>query len=160
MLARSREGIEASLARAVEGGKLESAEAEAALARITPATDLDDLSGAQLVVEAVYEDAQVKAAVFRELDRLLPPETPLASNTSSIPIAQLAAATSHPERVLGLHFFSPGPGDAPRRGRRRPRHRRARSSSAPRRSCRRSASSRSAPRIAPASSSTCCWCRT
>jgi 3-hydroxybutyryl-CoA dehydrogenase len=57
----------------------------------------------------VYEDAQVKAAVFRELDRLLPPEIPLASNTSSIPIARLAAATAHPERVLGLHFFSPVP---------------------------------------------------
>jgi 3-hydroxybutyryl-CoA dehydrogenase len=109
VLARSRAAIEASLARAVEGGKLERSEADAALGRITAATGMDDLSGAQLVVEAVYEDAQVKAGVFSELDRLLPPEIPLASNTSSIPIAQLAAATSHPERVLGLHFFSPVP---------------------------------------------------
>jgi 3-hydroxybutyryl-CoA dehydrogenase len=109
VLARSRGRIEKSLSRAAEAGKLEGASAESVLARITPATELAALSGAQLVVEAVYEDAQVKAAVFRELDRLLPPEIPLASNTSSIPIARLAAATAHPERVLGLHFFSPVP---------------------------------------------------
>jgi 3-hydroxybutyryl-CoA dehydrogenase len=109
VLARSRSRIEQSLARAAEAGKLEGASAESVLARITPATELAAVSGAQLIVEAVYEDAQVKAAVFRELDRLLPPEIPLASNTSSIPIARLAAATAHPERVLGLHFFSPVP---------------------------------------------------
>jgi 3-hydroxybutyryl-CoA dehydrogenase len=109
VLARSRSRIEQSLSRAAEAGKLEGASAESVLARITPATELAAVSGAQLVVEAVYEDAQVKAAVFRELDRLLPPEIPLASNTSSIPIARLAAATAHPERVLGLHFFSPVP---------------------------------------------------
>jgi 3-hydroxybutyryl-CoA dehydrogenase len=109
VLARSRSRIEQSLSRAAEAGKLEGASAESVLARITPATELAAVSGAQLIVEAVYEDAQVKAAVFRELDRLLPPEIPLASNTSSIPIARLAAATAHPERVLGLHFFSPVP---------------------------------------------------
>jgi 3-hydroxybutyryl-CoA dehydrogenase len=109
VLARSRSRIEKSLSRAAEAGKLEGASAESVLARITPATELAAVSGAQLIVEAVYEDAQVKAAVFRELDRLLPPEIPLASNTSSIPIARLAAATAHPERVLGLHFFSPVP---------------------------------------------------
>jgi len=109
VLARSRSRIEQSLSRAAEAGKLEGASAESVLARIRPATELAAVSGAQLIVEAVYEDAQVKAAVFRELDRLLPPEIPLASNTSSIPIARLAAATAHPERVLGLHFFSPVP---------------------------------------------------
>ena len=109
VLARSRSRIEQSLSRAAEAGKLEGASAESVLARITPATELAAVSGAQLIVEAVYEDAQVKAAVFRELDRLLPPEIPLASNTSSIPIARLAAATAHPERVLGIHFFSPVP---------------------------------------------------
>jgi 3-hydroxybutyryl-CoA dehydrogenase len=109
ILARSRSRIEQSLSRAAEAGKLEGTSAESVLARITPATELAAVSGAQLVVEAVYEDAQVKAAVFRELDRLLPPEIPLASNTSSIPIARLSAATAHPERVLGLHFFSPVP---------------------------------------------------
>jgi 3-hydroxybutyryl-CoA dehydrogenase len=109
VLARSRSRIEQSLSRAAEAGKLEGASAESVLARIAPATELAAMSCAQLVVEAVYEDAQVKAAVFRELDRLLPPEIPLASNTSSIPIARLAAVTAHPERVLGLHFFSPVP---------------------------------------------------
>ena len=109
ILARSRSRIEQSLSRAAEAGKLEGASAESVLARITPATELATVSGAQLIVEAVYEDAQVKAAVFRQLDRLLPPEIPLASNTSSIPIARLSAATAHPERVLGLHFFSPVP---------------------------------------------------
>ena len=108
-LERSRGAIEASLARAVKAGKVEAAEAAAALARIAHTTQLAALAGAQLVIEAVYEDAGVKSEVFRELDRLLPPETPLASNTSSIPIAQIAAATAHPERVLGLHFFSPVP---------------------------------------------------
>ena len=76
-LERSRGAIEASLARAVKAGKVEAAEAAAALARIAHTTQLADLVGAQLVIEAVYEDAAVKSEVFRELDRLLPPETPL-----------------------------------------------------------------------------------
>jgi 3-hydroxybutyryl-CoA dehydrogenase len=109
VLERSRARIEQSLARAEESGKLEGTSPASVLARITSATELEAVRGAQLVVEAVYEDAQIKAEVFRELDRLLPPDTPLASNTSSIPIAQLAAATKHPGRVLGLHFFSPVP---------------------------------------------------
>jgi 3-hydroxybutyryl-CoA dehydrogenase len=109
VLERSRERIAQSLERAAEAGKLEGATPASVLARIASATELDAVSGAQLVVEAVYEDARVKADVFRELDVLLPPDVPLASNTSSIPIARLAAATGHPERVLGLHFFSPVP---------------------------------------------------
>jgi 3-hydroxybutyryl-CoA dehydrogenase len=109
VLERSRARIEQSLARAAEAGKLEGDSPASVLARITSATELEAVSGAQLVVEAIYEDAQVKAEVFREVDRLLPADVPLASNTSSIPIARLAAATEHPERVLGLHFFSPVP---------------------------------------------------
>jgi 3-hydroxybutyryl-CoA dehydrogenase len=109
VLSRAHAAIEASLSRAVERGKLDGASAEATLVRITQTTELDALGDAQLIVEAVYEDADVKAAVFRELDRLVPAGAPLASNTSSIPIARLAAATAHPERVLGLHFFSPVP---------------------------------------------------
>jgi 3-hydroxybutyryl-CoA dehydrogenase len=109
VLERSRSRIEQSLGRAAKAGKLEGASPESVLARISSATDMDALSDAQLVVEAVVEHAQVKAEVFRELDRLLPVGVPLASNTSSIPIARLAAATEHPERVLGLHFFSPVP---------------------------------------------------
>jgi 3-hydroxybutyryl-CoA dehydrogenase len=109
VLERSRARIEQSLARAAEAGKLEGDSPASVLARITSATELEAVSGAQLVVEAVYENAQLKADVFREVDRLLPAGVPLASNTSSIPIARLAAATEHPERVLGLHFFSPVP---------------------------------------------------
>jgi 3-hydroxybutyryl-CoA dehydrogenase len=109
VLERSRERTGISLARAEEAGKLEGVSAASVLTRITPATALEELGGAALVIEAVYEDAQVKCAVFAELDRLVPDGIPLASNTSSIPIARLAAATSHPERVLGLHFFSPVP---------------------------------------------------
>jgi 3-hydroxybutyryl-CoA dehydrogenase len=109
VLERSRARIEQSLARAAEAGKLEGDSPASVLARITSATELEAVSGAQLVVEAVSENAQLKADVFREVDRLLPAGVPLASNTSSIPIARLAAATEHPERVLGLHFFSPVP---------------------------------------------------
>jgi 3-hydroxybutyryl-CoA dehydrogenase len=109
VLERSRGRIETSLARAEAAGKLEGVSAASVLARITPTTELGALAGAEIVVEAVYEDAQVKSAVFGELDRLVPAGVPLASNTSSIPIARLAASTSHPERVLGLHFFSPVP---------------------------------------------------
>jgi 3-hydroxybutyryl-CoA dehydrogenase len=108
-LDHARERIRASVDRGVAGGKLTEAEAEELLARITTTTELEGLSGAELVVEAVFEDPAVKGPIFRDLDRLLPETTVLASNTSSIPIAELASWTDHPERVLGLHFFSPVP---------------------------------------------------
>ncbi|MCD6015213.1 MAG: 3-hydroxybutyryl-CoA dehydrogenase [Solirubrobacterales bacterium] len=108
-LERSRGRVERSVARAVEGGKIESAEATTLIDAITWTTDAHDLAGCDLVVEAVTEDPGVKATVFTELDRLLPGEAIIASNTSSIPIAQLAAATHRRERVIGLHFFSPVP---------------------------------------------------
>jgi 3-hydroxybutyryl-CoA dehydrogenase len=76
------------------------------LARVEPA---DDLVPADLLIEAVVEDADVKQDVFRRADELLPPEAVLASNTSSIPITSLAAATSRPDRVIGMHFFNPVP---------------------------------------------------
>jgi 3-hydroxybutyryl-CoA dehydrogenase len=108
-LERSRDRIEASLARAVAGGKLDDAAAEALRRRITWTTELDALDGSDLVVEAIVEDARIKGEVFRTLDARLPEDALLASNTSSIPIAQLASWTEHRERVLGLHFFSPVP---------------------------------------------------
>jgi 3-hydroxybutyryl-CoA dehydrogenase len=108
-LDRSRGRVRASLDRAVRGGKLSEDEATALEERIAWTRDLGDLTGAEIVVEAVVEDAHVKGGVFQELDRLLGPEVLLASNTSSIPIAQLASWTEHRERVLGLHFFSPVP---------------------------------------------------
>ncbi len=108
-LERSRERVERSVGRAVEGGKLDSAEAATLIEAITWTTELEALAGCDLVVEAVTEDPAVKAAVFSELDTTLPGPSIIASNTSSIPIAQLAAATARRERVIGLHFFSPVP---------------------------------------------------
>jgi len=105
----SRERIAASIAKAVKGGKLDDAGGKAMLERITWTTDFGALAGAELAIEAVVEDEAVKADVFGRLDETLPPESLLASNTSSIPIAQLAAATDRADRVLGLHFFSPVP---------------------------------------------------
>ena len=108
-LERSRGRIETSVARAVEGGKLSAEEASALVERVEWTTDPDALVGAGVVVEAVVEDAALKGQVFQTLDRLLGEDVILASNTSSIPIAQLASWTDHPQRVLGLHFFSPVP---------------------------------------------------
>jgi 3-hydroxybutyryl-CoA dehydrogenase len=108
-LERSRAGIEGSVHRAVARGKLSGQEAEDLLERVSWTTDLDVLGSSDVVVEAVTEDLAVKQDVFRRLDALLAPHALVASNTSSIPIAQLAAATQRPDRVLGLHFFSPVP---------------------------------------------------
>ena len=108
-LEHSRSSIEASVARAVKRGKLTDDEAGALVGRIEWSSDLGDLADAELVVEAIVEDAEVKARAFAALDGVVGAETILASNTSSIPIAGLAAATGRPDRVLGLHFFSPVP---------------------------------------------------
>ena len=101
--------IAASLAKAVDRGKLDTDHAEAALGRLTPTSALDDLADRQLVVEAIVEDEAAKLAVFAELDRLLDDEALLVSNTSSIPIMKLAMATDRRDRVAGLHFFNPVP---------------------------------------------------
>jgi 3-hydroxybutyryl-CoA dehydrogenase len=108
-LERSRGHIDSSVSRAVERGKLSPDEAEALVGRISWTTDPDALAGSGVVVEAVVEDAELKGRVFQTLDHLLGEDVILASNTSSIPIAQLASWTDHPQRVLGLHFFSPVP---------------------------------------------------
>ncbi len=108
-MARSRERIEASLAKAVNRGKHSRAAAAVALERICFRTRLEDLRGCELVIEAVTEDRAIKLEVFRRLDELLDREVILASNTSSIPITDLARGTSRPDRVLGLHFFAPVP---------------------------------------------------
>jgi len=108
-VAKSRERIATSLERAVSGGKRSSEEAEALLARIAWSHELDSVADAELVIEAVVEDTEVKVKTFAELDRILADDVVIASNTSSIPIAGLAASTGRPERVLGLHFFSPVP---------------------------------------------------
>jgi 3-hydroxybutyryl-CoA dehydrogenase len=108
-LDRARSRIEASVQKGVSRGKIEPDAAREMLERIAYVTELDGLSESQIVIEAVYEDPEVKGQLFRELDTRLPDATILASNTSSIPIAQIASWTERPERVLGLHFFSPVP---------------------------------------------------
>jgi 3-hydroxybutyryl-CoA dehydrogenase len=108
-LDRARTRLIKSLERASSSGKLKPGELEEALARVSFSTELADVSRCGAVVEAVFEDPKVKGPLFAELDRLLDPSALLASNTSSIPIAQLASWTQNRERVLGLHFFSPVP---------------------------------------------------
>jgi 3-hydroxybutyryl-CoA dehydrogenase len=99
-----------SLERAVSAGKVTEGERDQALANLKFTTNLSDLSDRQLVIEAVIEDDAVKAKIFAELDKLITdPDAVLASNTSSIPIMKIAAATQNPGRVLGLHFFNPVP---------------------------------------------------
>ncbi len=107
---RGRERLERSLRRAVAAGKLAEQELAPVLGRVEVASSLAALSTCELVVEAVAEDEGLKCSVFAELDRVLASsEAVLASNTSSIPIARLAAATARPERVVGMHFFNPVP---------------------------------------------------
>ncbi|MFN8216041.1 MAG: 3-hydroxybutyryl-CoA dehydrogenase [Solirubrobacterales bacterium] len=101
--------IAASLYRAVEGGKLTEQEAEATRRQITLTDDLEALGEPDLVIEAVPENAALKANILAQVAGYVSEQTLIASNTSSIPIAQLAAGLHRPERVLGLHFFSPVP---------------------------------------------------
>jgi 3-hydroxybutyryl-CoA dehydrogenase len=108
-LDRSRAQIEQSLDRAARAGKLQDSTPGEILERIAWSPGIEALAGCGAVIEAVYEDPNVKGPLFRTLDELLPESATLASNTSSIPIAQLASWTRHPGRVLGLHFFSPVP---------------------------------------------------
>lgn len=101
--------INGSTGKAVEGGKLDEEDRKEILGRISAATDLEALADADLVIEAVIEDPVMKRDVFRKLDDILRSEVVIASNTSSIPIADLAAVTKRPDRVLGMHFFNPPP---------------------------------------------------
>ncbi|MBV9682282.1 MAG: 3-hydroxybutyryl-CoA dehydrogenase, partial [Solirubrobacterales bacterium] len=108
-LARVGERIDASLARAVRGGKLDEAQARATRERIELTRRLEAIGEADLVVEAVPEDERLKLEVMGAIDAVVGDDTIVASNTSSIPIAELAQAIREPSRVLGLHFFSPVP---------------------------------------------------
>jgi 3-hydroxybutyryl-CoA dehydrogenase len=107
--ARGIAGIESSFARFAAKGRMSQADAEAALARITTTTDLGAAAEADVVVEAVFEDIEVKHAVFRELDKICKDGAILGTNTSALPITQVAAVTERPESVVGTHFFSPVP---------------------------------------------------
>ncbi len=106
---RAQERIDLSLARAVKGGKLDGEQAEAARALIECTTDLERVASADLIVEAVPEDERLKSEVMRAIDGIVAEHSIVASNTSSIPIAQLARSVRNPDRVIGLHFFSPVP---------------------------------------------------
>jgi 3-hydroxybutyryl-CoA dehydrogenase len=106
---KTRAKIEKSLDRAARSGKLEADDRAAAGERLAYSTKLDDLEGSDAAIEAVIEDEQLKRDVFLRLDKVLPDAEFLASNTSSVPIMKLAADTSQPERVLGMHFFNPVP---------------------------------------------------
>jgi 3-hydroxybutyryl-CoA dehydrogenase len=109
LLRRGRARIESSTTTAVERGRLALDERDTVLGRIRGTTEVEDLSNADLVIEAATEDQATKLGVFRRLDEVTKPEVILASNTSSIPIADLGAATSRPDKVLGMHFFNPVP---------------------------------------------------
>jgi 3-hydroxybutyryl-CoA dehydrogenase len=108
-LERSRSRLHESVDRAVARGKMTGEEAEGLVGRIAYTTDIADLDGVDAVMEAVTEDPRVKGRLFASLDEQLPDAQFLASNTSSIPIAEIASWTQRPERVVGLHFFSPVP---------------------------------------------------
>jgi 3-hydroxybutyryl-CoA dehydrogenase len=106
---KAKGSVAKSLERAVSKEKLTAADADAVLGRITTTLDYEDMTNADLVVEAVAEDLEVKARVFRELDEATKPDAILATTTSSLPVIDMAAATNRPDRVLGLHFFNPAP---------------------------------------------------
>jgi 3-hydroxybutyryl-CoA dehydrogenase len=104
-----RATIERYLTRGVEKGRMTDEERDAALARLTLTTKLSDFAGCDLVIEAVLEELELKREVFAELDRVTRPDAVLATNTSALSVAEIAAATSRPERVVGMHFFNPAP---------------------------------------------------
>ncbi|RLD13442.1 3-hydroxybutyryl-CoA dehydrogenase [candidate division KSB1 bacterium] len=101
--------IEKNLNRQLKKGTITEAQVKETLARISPTTDMQAAAGAELVVEAVIENDELKKNIFKQLDAICPPETILASNTSSISITELAAVTSRPDKVIGMHFMNPVP---------------------------------------------------
>lgn len=106
---RGRAAVERSVRKAVTKGKLDGDRAEALLGRVTGATDLAALAESDLVIEAATEEIGAKLQIFRTLGEVARPEVVLASNTSSIPIVELALASGRPDKVVGMHFFNPPP---------------------------------------------------
>ena len=105
----ARRRLEAGFAKTAARGKITEAQAAEALSRVTISTELDAVARTDLVVDAVFEDVALKCELLAEIDKLVPAETMIASNTSTIPLVILAGATSRPEQVVGLHFFNPVP---------------------------------------------------
>ena len=108
-LERGKAGIVKMLKRDVEKGRMTEEECEAALARLSLDSSMNGAQNADLVIEAIYENLEAKQAVFKRLEEVCPASTIFASNTSSISLTALAAATKRPDRVVGMHFFSPVP---------------------------------------------------
>lgn len=108
-LAKARKAIDKNLSRMVEKGKIEASVKESVLAAIRDTMDYQACADADLVIEAVAEDMATKCEIFRLLDGICRPDAILATNTSSLSITEVAAATSRPERVIGMHFFNPVP---------------------------------------------------
>jgi len=106
---KARARIDHYLSRGVEKSRLTQKEKDAALDRLTLVTELADLGSCQLVIEAAFEDLEVKRELFGELERSVEPEAILATNTSALSVTEIAAATTSPERVVGMHFFNPAP---------------------------------------------------
>ncbi len=106
---RGMNAINKFLSKSLEKGKIEASERDAVLGRIKGTTDMGDLKDVDFIVEAVIEDLELKKGVFKELDDLCRPEVILASNTSSMSLTEIAAATNRPDRVCGMHFFNPVP---------------------------------------------------
>jgi 3-hydroxybutyryl-CoA dehydrogenase len=104
---KAKASVQRSLEKAVSKGKLEQTDVDGILERITTTLDFEDLAECDLVVEAVTEDLDVKSSIFKELDRATKPDAVLATTTSSLSVVDLAAATSRPDKVIGLHFFNP-----------------------------------------------------
>lgn len=101
--------INKNLSRQVDKNKLTAEQKDEVLARITPSTTLQDAEGVDLVIEAAVENMEIKTKIFAQLDEIAPENTILASNTSSLPITEIAAATKRPEKVIGMHFMNPVP---------------------------------------------------
>jgi 3-hydroxybutyryl-CoA dehydrogenase len=108
-LHRGVQAINRSLQRDIDKERLTETEKQEIVGRITPTTDIEQLSGASFVIEAVTENLDVKTEIFKSLDRITDPQTILASNTSSISITRLGAATARPDKVIGMHFMNPVP---------------------------------------------------
>ncbi len=108
-LERGRQHIQHSTDRAVKRGKLSEGDQQELIGRVTFTTNLSDVKDVDLVVEAVVEQLDLKQGLFRELDQVVRPEAILATNTSSLSVTEISTATSHPGRVVGIHFFNPAP---------------------------------------------------
>src|SRR6478672_1532932 len=102
-------GLEKSLAKQVERGKLDGAERDTVLGRVRAVTDLGELADCDLVIESIVEDLPAKKHLFTELDRICADHAILATNTSTLPVIELAMETGRPDRVCGVHFFNPAP---------------------------------------------------